>query len=871
MRKVFSKIQIRNILPKSLGFWTIAFLFVYSVILTLAPTVKYHSFAVNLRWSHWIGFLIWIIGYLLFNKIQPKNISRNDSLLINTVILLIGWGIMSIWRLRTYFGFRQSIWFLFCVLSASLFYRNKQAISKIRELKYLILLFGVLLVALTFLFGTYPGGEGPQLWLGARGVYFQPSELLKLLFIIYLAAYFSDPKLQFLSISRIVFPSLILLLISLIIIIAQRDLGTALIFISIYIFMIFIKIKRKRVLLSSMLTSLVVGVMGYYTIDLIRIRLGNWINPWMEAQTSSYQIIQAIIAIASGGLFGTGIGLGRPDFIPISHSDFIFASIIEETGLFGMIGLLILYVIICFQLMKIAVQTKNLYCQFLAFGVGVYLLTQSLLIMGGNIRLLPITGVPLPFISYGGSSLLVSFSAIILVDILSDETTEKQTYSEAIGPIKIVTGFFVVGLISVGMVAGWWALIRSRDLQLREDNPRHLITAKFVPRGDIFDRSGENLATTIGETGSYSRVYSHPELSNTIGYINQRYGLAGIEKTQDEYLSGFKGYPASVIWFNYILYDEPPPGRDIRLSISLRLQKFIDELLEDYHASAIALNTETGEVLAMASHPNYDANNLIENFENWADDENAPFLNRSIQGAYPAGELLTPLFMAIDNPKNLLDISPDYRVQISSDYPECAMDVGKDRTIKNLVTQGCTTALHYSLFHSGETLLPNTIDTFSLDTTPEIGLPINEVLEFNSKLNWKEKIYGNNPIRLSPLTAASAFSVFSNGGLASTLDLVTAVDIQDEGWIIISNPNQYRLISTETANNIVNLLGSNVINGWELTARGKDANSVASWYIAGTNPDWQGNPVLVVVVIEGNVPDEVQKIGRKIFESTISE
>ena len=137
--------------------------------------------------------------------------------------------------------------------------------------------------------------------------------------------------------------------------------------------------------------------------------------------------------------------------------------------------------------------------------------------------------------------------------------------------------------------------------------------------------------------------------------------------------------------------------------------------------------------------------------------------------------------------------------------------------------------------------------------------------------NWKENLYGDNPIRLSPLTAASAFSVFSNGGLASTLDLVTAVDIQDEGWVIISNSDQYRLINAETAENIAGLLASKVINGWEFIARGKDANSVTSWYIAGTNPDWQGNPVLVVVVIEGNFPDTLQKIGRKIFESTISE
>jgi cell division protein FtsW (lipid II flippase) len=335
---------------KNRSYWlTVIFLGFFSVILTLSPTVKYRSWSAELVWSHWLGFFLWCAGFFLFHKLTKKYLNSNDPTLESVFGLLIGWGILTIWRINPIFGLRQSIWFLICVGFSLLFFRKPQILVLFKKYKYLLLAFGLILSAFTFLFGTYPGGIGPHLWLGFRGLYFQPSELLKLLLIIYLSAYFSENNYPHIRIIQTIFPTGVLVLAALFILIAQRDLGTALIFIAIYIFMLFIAFSKKRILAIGIGVIALSAIVGYFSIDLIRIRFQGWMLPWADTQSGSYQITQSLIAVAAGGLFGTGIGLGNPRLIPISHSDFIYSAIVEETGLFGSIAMILLFAILLFR------------------------------------------------------------------------------------------------------------------------------------------------------------------------------------------------------------------------------------------------------------------------------------------------------------------------------------------------------------------------------------------------------------------------------------------------------------------------------------------------------------------------------------------
>ena len=307
-------------LRNRLNWLAVAFLALYATILTLSPAVRFRSWSANLLWAHWVGFFLWCAGFFWFFSITKKYLNLKDTTLVSVIGLLVGWGILTIWRISFIFGFRQAIWFLASVGAANFFFSNPQTLAYFKKYKYLLLMFGLILSGLTFLFGTYPGGIGPRLWLGARGLYFQPSELLKLVLIIYLSAFFSEKIFFRIKIIQTIFPTIVLVLAALFLLIAQRDLGTALIFIAIYIFMLFITFGKKRILAAGAGIIAIAALVGYFSIDLIRIRFQGWMLPWSDTQAGSYQITQSIIAIAAGGLTGTGIGLGKS----AAYSNFTF-------------------------------------------------------------------------------------------------------------------------------------------------------------------------------------------------------------------------------------------------------------------------------------------------------------------------------------------------------------------------------------------------------------------------------------------------------------------------------------------------------------------------------------------------------------------
>ena len=189
----------------------------------------------------------------------------------------------------------------------------------------------------------------------------------------------------------------------------QRDLGTATIFIFLYSAMVFLATGWRWVPAASLGTLFGAGVLGYLVFDVIRLRVDAWINPWLDPAGRSYQIVQSLLAVANGGIFGRGPGLGNPSLVPVAHSDFIFAAIAEEGGLISVIGLFTLIGFLIYRGLRTAILASDNFRRYLAAGLTAFLAAQSVLIMGGNLRLLPLTGVTLPFISYGGSSLLVSF------------------------------------------------------------------------------------------------------------------------------------------------------------------------------------------------------------------------------------------------------------------------------------------------------------------------------------------------------------------------------------------------------------------------------------------------------------------------------
>ena len=532
------------------------YLLLFSVAITLAPAGRQRTLEVALQWQHWLGYFIWLVVVLITHRQLVKKLPDRDPYLLPVVALMSGWGLLTIWRLFPAFGLRQSIWLGlgFCVFTLGL--RLPSNLAFLQRYKYVWLFAGLLLTALTVIFGTNPLGYGPRMWLGCCGIYMQPSEPLKLLLIAFLAAYLAErlPALQNggaairqrQPLLPLLGPTLILTGVAMLLLIYQRDLGTASIFLFLYTIIVFTAVKELRVLLVGGLVLILAAIAGYALFDVVRLRVDAWLNPWADPSGRSYQIVQSLLAAASGGILGRGPGLGNPGLVPIAHSDFIFTSITEESGLIGGLGILLLIAILGARGIRIAMRSGSTFHSYLAAGLTAYLVAQSVLIIGGNLRLLPLTGVTLPFISYGGTSLLTSLIALLFLTHISSQSAETlPTAAPSPRAYQLLGLLLFAGLACAAFILGWWTFYRAPALLTRTDNPRRAIADRFVPRGAILARDQAPVVINTGEPGDYVRQYLYPALSPLLGYTDPTYGQSGLEASMDAYFARPAGLPGA--------------------------------------------------------------------------------------------------------------------------------------------------------------------------------------------------------------------------------------------------------------------------------------------------------------------------------------
>lgn len=381
-----------------------------------------------------LPLLVWILCAVLGHMLLHRYLPQHDPLLFPLAMFLSGWGLVIIDRLAPYFADRQAIWLLASVAAMVLTAALPHLIHWLKEYRYLLLISGLVLLVSTILLGTNPSGEerAPQLWLGFAGLYFQPSEALKIILVAFLASYLAeqypimraeglegDQRLLPFS-PRVLGPILLVWGLSIVVLIWQRDLGTAMLFFLVFLLLLYVASGYTLILVSGAVLTVIAAFVGYHLFDVVKLRIDIWLNPWLEADGRAYQIVQSLMAFASGGIFGQGIGQGIPTFIPVVHSDFIFSAIGEEWGLLGLLVVVVIFVVLVARGLRISsFQQEKPFYGLLAVGLTLLIAIQSLLIMGGVLKLVPLTGVTLPFLSYGGSSLLMTFVMLGLLLRLS--------------------------------------------------------------------------------------------------------------------------------------------------------------------------------------------------------------------------------------------------------------------------------------------------------------------------------------------------------------------------------------------------------------------------------------------------------------------
>jgi cell division protein FtsW (lipid II flippase) len=845
------------------------FLFTGCVILTLAPAVRFHTWQVSYRWEQWVGYVVWLISFAVLYHLLNRFYPDRDSYLLPIISVLVGWGLLTIFRLDPGFGFRQTIWVVVCLAGIVVGLRIPRLLFLLRRYKYIWLMAGLLLMLLTFFFGTYPGGGGPNLWLGCCGVYLQPSEFLKILLIVYLSAYFADSIPAKFNLIQLLIPTLIIAGSAFMILIAQRDLGTASLFIFLYTVIVYLASGKKRILLFSFITVTIGLIVGYLVFDVIQLRIEAWLTPWLDPNGRSYQIVQSIISIANGGLFGRGIGLGSPGVVPVAHSDFIYPAIVEETGLLGAVGLVLLFVFLTIRGFAIALHAPNHFQRFLAAGLTTYLSAQAILIMGGTIRLFPLTGVTLPFLSYGGSSLVTSFFAAFLLIIISNQAEDQPAEISRSMPYLFTGSVLLAGLVSIILMTSWWSIIRSDTLLARNDNSRRFISDLYVMRGKIIDRNNQKLAETLGAPGLYKRFLNYPMLSSVVGYTNQKYGQSGLEASMDSILRGIQENSYSSIFSTRFLYGQDPVGVDIRVSIDLNLQKVADHLLLNQTGGLILMNAQSGEVLIMSSSPTFDANLLDTNWEKWKTSGSSPLLNRVTQGQYPPGAATGGLILA----KYLSDSKLSNMPPSVDDYTGdnfCAIDPGNKPTWRTLVTSGCTAAISMLTARYTPVEVLGFYRQFGLLAQPDFPIESADPTTGIFLDSYSGLFTGSTDVLISPLQMAVAASSLSNGGYLVSPIISTAFRSLESEWLTLSKnaaPNKLTSFNADGSNS---LLLTSDFTGWEILADAYNKTEKISWYLAGTPPEWQGTPLILVIALENSSSEIVQEIGRKVFEAAIT-
>lgn len=351
----------------------------------------------------------------------------HDRLLLPLAGMLAGLGLAEVYRLAPpIFLTRQIVWLVLSTGALLLVALVPRSLRWLRRYRYTWLLAGLALLSTTLVLGVNPSGVGARLWLGAFGVYFQPSELLKLLLVVFLASYLEERREALVEVEarigrwRIPHPAFLgpLLLMwgfSIVVLMWQRDLGAALLFFGVFLAMLYAATGQSGYVLVGLLLLAGAGAVGYRLFDHVALRVDAWWNPWSEASGRSFQIVQSLLAFASGGVLGQGLGQGLPTAIPVVHTDFVFAAIGEEYGLAGALAVVLFLALLISRAFHIALQARRPFDQLLATGIGALFGLQSLVIMMGTLKIIPLTGVTLPLVSYGGSSLLTSMIMIGLL------------------------------------------------------------------------------------------------------------------------------------------------------------------------------------------------------------------------------------------------------------------------------------------------------------------------------------------------------------------------------------------------------------------------------------------------------------------------
>lgn len=836
-----------------------------------------------------------VIVFIVFGALYKVSYKSMSQLIFQNMMMLLMIGFVMITRLSFEKGVRQfaiaSAVLLLCLVVPVTIERFKL----LDRLGWIYGLLGLTLLIVVLGFGTE--SYGAKNWLIIGGLRFQPSEIVKLLYVFFAASLLSTAA----RFRKIVWITL-LAAAHVIVLVLEKDLGAALLFFATYVIILYAATKKVYYLIAGLAAGVFGSVLGYVLFDHVQIRVQAFLHPFQLIEKEGYQICQSLFAIGTGGWFGMGLNKGLPTSIPVADSDFIFSAIAEEFG--GIFSICIILICIsCFiMFINISVKIKNTFYKLVALGFSTLYIVQVLLNVGGVLKCIPSTGVTLPLISYGGSSVVSSILMFAIIqgvyvlhlrihneDIAQEEMNAKRAGRNKKSSSTIekeeklekkrkdvnqsVVGFtYVFSVLLFGVIGYYTYFIafESKTVINNSYNTRQDLLARSITRGKVLSADNKILAQTINlEDGSEVRVYPFGNaFSHVVGRTLK--GKTGIELSENYNLltSSINGFTRLT---NEIAGDKNP-GDDVVTTLNATLQQIAYDALGDYQGAVVVLEPETGKVLAMVSKPDYNPNTIVENWEAYNNNENSPLLNRAARGLYAPGstfKILTLLEYIRENPEY-----DDYTYECKGEAEfhgitlHCVKSHGKQNLLDSFANS-CNT----SFANLGSSL---NMDSFyrlcngflfnkslpTMITTSKSNFILNGA---SDPEEYPRTVIGLGKTLITPLHNAMIVSAIANGGVLMEPYLVDKI-VSAEGEVIKRNrPVNYgSLLTANEAGILTEYMQEVVENGtgtklknMKVSVAGKTGTAeyeigkkAHAWFVGFAPAD---NPEIVVSVLVESV------------------
>lgn len=857
-----------------------------------------------------------VVMLILALSLYQKFYKRISKLLLRNMLMLMSIGFVVLSRLSFDKAAKQvsfaAISLLACLIIPGIIHK----FSWLRRIGWVYGVTGIIVLLIVLVAGSTQ--YGATNWLVLGSFTFQPSEFVKLLFIFSIAALFNEGT-DFKRICAVAVMSGA----TVIILVFQRDLGGALIFFVTFVFMVYIARQKSIYLFGGLIAGSAAAYIAYQLFGHVRVRVMAWQNPFLYIDNEGYQISQSLFAIGTGGWVGMGLNRGLPTDIPVVDSDFIFSAISEEFGALFAISIILIYLNIFMNLINTSLKQEDYFYRLLAFGCSIMLIFQVFLSFGGVIKFIPSTGVTLPLISYGGSSMFATVIMFMIIQgihirgraVVNGEQNQdlnqevnlennqravelenpKRNLNKMKDTIYRVVYIFL-GLFVLGMgYFSYFIIFRKNDVINSAYNKRQDVLMERVVRGDILSIDGVVLArTVIDNRGKETREYPYGEIyAPVVGRTLM--GRAGIEESENIRLLTSNINPIEQMYYD--LTSEKSPGDNVVTTLDSKLTEVAYEALSGYRGAIVVMEPSTGKILAMVSNPSYDPNTIEEDWGDLVEDKKkeSALLNRAAQGLYPPGstyKLLTALGYIRQDPS-----FAQYSYDCDGSIEENGMvirDYSKKGHGEVDLTASLAKSCNTSFSHIGRLLDLDTFYSLNEEFLFNKDLPVNIATSRSSFTLKKagssvkeamQTAIGQGRTLITPLHNAMIISSIANGGAMMRPYLIDHVETADGGIVKTYSSELYsKPMTAQEADYLGKMMREAVIDGtgrklkdMEVTSAGKTGSAdnstgkAHSWFV-GYAP--YENPQIAFSILVENVgtgSEYAVPIAKEIFEAYFQE